>query len=53
MSGLPGHFLKKVILLFFRYCLKQIWILEICNQDISKIIIASSFKHGQLVEDNE
>ena len=32
----------------------QIWALETCNQDnISKIILASSFKNGQLVEDDE
>ena len=31
----------------------QIWALKNCNQDISKIIIASSFKHGQLTEDDE
>ena len=46
-----GH--KKIILLFLSYCPLQIWALETCNQDISKIIIASSFKHGQLVEDDE
>ena len=28
----------------------QIWALRTCNQDISTIIIASSFKHGQLTE---
>ena len=27
--------------------------IETCNQDISKIIIASSFKRGQLVEDDK
>ena len=31
----------------------QIWALKTCDQDISKIIIASSFKHGQLTEDDE
>ena len=31
----------------------QIWALETCYQDISKIIKASCFKHGQLVEDDE
>ena len=46
-------FKKKAILLFSSYCPLQIWALETCNQDISKIIIASSFKHGQLVEDDE
>ena len=27
--------------------------MKFCNQDISKTIIASSFKLGQLIEDNE
>ena len=31
----------------------QIWALKTCNQDIWKIIIASSFKHGQLTDDDE
>ena len=44
---------KEAILLFSSYCHLQIWAFETCNQDISKIIIASSFKHGQLVEDDE
>ena len=33
------------------YCPLQIWALKACNQDISKISIASSFKHVQLIED--
>ena len=37
----------------FSYCPLQIWALKTCNQDISEIIIASSFKQGQLVEDDE
>ena len=45
---------KKVIFLFFfSYCPLQNWAFETCNQDVSEIIIASSFKHGQLVEDDE
>ena len=31
----------------------QILALKNCNQDISKIITASSFKHGQLAENDE
>ena len=53
MSILPGQILKDVILLFLSYCSLQILALITWNQDISKIIIASSFKHGQLVEDGE
>ena len=30
-----------------------LWALKTCNQDISKINIASSFKHGQLTEDDK
>ena len=44
---------EKNILLFLSYCSLQIWALETCSQDISKLIIASSFKHGQLVEDDK
>ena len=39
--------------LVLSYCPLQIWALETYKQDISKIIIASCFKHGQLVEDDE
>ena len=41
-------YLKKVIRAI---ALLQIWVLKTCNQDISKIIEASSFKNGQLTED--
>ena len=44
---------KKVILFFSSYCPLQIWSLKTCHQDISKIIVARSFKYGQLVEDDE
>ena len=30
----------------------KIWALKTCHQDISKIVIASGFKHGQLTEDD-
>ena len=41
------------ILYFLSYLPLQIWAIKTCNQDISKMIIASSFKHGQLVEDDD
>ena len=44
---------KKVILFFSNYLPLQIWTLKICNHDISKIITASSYKLGQLIEDDE
>ena len=44
---------KKVISLFSNYLPLQIWTLKICNHDISKTITASSFKLGQLIEDDE
>ena len=53
MSRLPGQNLKKGYFTFLSYRPLQIWVLESCYQDISKIIIASSFKHGQLVEGYE
>ena len=53
MSRLPGDFFLKRYFIFSSYCPLQIWALETCNQDISKIIIASSFKYGHLVEDDE
>ena len=49
MSRLPGQ--KKSYFTFLSYWPLQSWALETCNQDISKIIKASSFKHGQLVDD--
>ena len=36
-----------------RYYPMQILALKTCNQDISKTVTASSFKHGQLIKDNE
>ena len=44
---------KKVILFLSNYLPLQIWTLKICNHDISKTITASSFKLGQLIEDDE
>ena len=51
MSRLPDENFKKKFV--FSYCPLQILALETCNQDISDNIIASSFKHGQLVKDDE
>ena len=42
---------KKYI--FSNYLPLQIWILKICNHDISKTITARSFKLYQLIEDDE
>ena len=53
ISRLPGQNLKKSFTTFLSYCPLRIWALETCTQDISKIIITSSFKRGQLVEDDE
>ena len=56
MSRLPGEivFLKKNLIIYFlSYFALQFWPLETCNQDISKIIIARSFKLGQLIQDGE
>ena len=44
---------KKVILLFSSYCPLQIWTLKTCNEDISKTVIASGLKFGQLIEEYE
>ena len=44
---------KKVILFFSNYLPLQIWAMKICNRDISKSITATSFKLGQLIEDDE
>ena len=38
---------------FFNYLPLQIWVLKVCNQDISKTIIGRSFQLGQLIEDDE
>ena len=46
---------KKSYFIFSSYCHLQIWSLKTCHQDtcIWKSIVAWSFKHGQLVEDDE
>ena len=43
MRRLPGE----------NYLPWQIWTFKICNSDISKTIIARSFKPGQLIEYSE
>ena len=54
MSRLIGENLKKSYYIFFsNYLPLQIWTLKICNYDISKTIIAKSFKLGQLIEDDK
>ena len=52
MSRKPGENLKKSYSIFLSYCPLQIWSLKTCHQDISNIIVARSFKHGQFVEDD-
>ena len=44
---------KKSSFIFSSYCPLQIWALKTCHQDIWKIIIGSSFKYGQVIEDDE
>ena len=44
---------KNIYFIFLSYCPLQILALKTCHQDISKIIVARSFKNGQLVEDDE
>ena len=53
MSRSTGENLKKSYLIFLNYLPLQIWTLKICNHGISKTITASSFKLGQLIEDDE
>ena len=45
--------IKKKVIIFFELLPFANMTLKTCHQDISKIIIASSFKHGQLTEDDE
>ena len=52
-SGIPGAKLRKSYFIFFELSPFQILTLKICNCDISKSIIAKSFKLGQLIEDDE
>ena len=51
MSRLSDENFKKMF--YFNYLSLQILTLKICNRDISKTIIARSFKLGQLIEDDE
>ena len=44
---------EKVILYFSNYLPLQILTLKICNHNISKTITATSFKLGQLIENDE
>ena len=53
MNRSIGENFKKIIIVFSYYRPLQIWTLKICNHDISKTIIARSFKLGQLIEDDE
>ena len=53
MSISVGENLKIVILFFSNYLPLQIWTLKICIHDILKTITATSFKLGQLIEDDK
>ena len=54
MRKLIGENFKESCFIFFsNYLPLQIWTLKICIHDISKTITASSFKPGQLIEDDE
>ena len=46
-------FLKKSCFFLFELLPFANLVIETCHQDITKIIVARSFKHGQLVEDDE
>ena len=51
-SRVYNHY-QKVILLFSNYLHLQIWILKICNHDISKTITAMKFKLSQMIENDK
>ena len=53
MSRLPGENFQKSYFIFSNYLPLQIWTLKFLNCDISKTIIARSFKLGQLIMDDE
>ena len=53
MSRLLAENERKIIIFYSNYLPLQIWTLKFCNHDISKIIIARSFKLGQLIDDDE
>ena len=53
MSRSIGENLKKNYFIFLNYLPLQNRTLKICNHDISKSIMARSFKLGQLIEDDE
>ena len=48
-----GENLRKGYFIFSNYLPLQIWTLKICNHDISKTIIARSFKLSQPIEDDK
>ena len=52
VSRLPGG-IKKNCLIFLSYCPSQIRPMKFCNHDNSKIVIARSFKFGQLIQNVE
>ena len=50
MSRLPGQKKIKKLFYFFELLPFANFGIDTCNQDISKIVTASSFIHGQLVK---
>ena len=45
--------IKKKVIFFLVIALCKFLALKTCNQDISKTVTTSSFKCGQLIEDNK
>ena len=53
MRRLPGDFFLIKLFYFFELFPFAKLAIEICNSDISKIVIARSFKFGQLIQVGE
>ena len=53
ISRLAGEIKKKKLFIFSSYCPLKILPLKTCNPDISKIIMAGSFKFDQQIQDGE
>ena len=47
------YFFKSELCPFVELCPFERVIMKFCNQDFSKTITATSFKHGKLIEHNE
>ena len=53
MSRLPGVNCFKSFYFLGSYCPLQVWTLKTRNKDVLKTALVSSFKLGQLMEDDE